>query len=501
MEDKVKEIRKDIIRKFCRTVLWIDDEIRIWMKPDEKANMPDLFQNKVAEFEASGLLCHLKGFPSALEGTDPYADDISISTTIDTCVSLAQQSDILIIDWMLGSPNSSKHAKSIIRRLLEPTNGFKFIVILSQADVISSSIKKLDETLKQIEERTDLFQNKSGQFILTLRKSDFDTENLFNAICKAIFSAYPDYLHLAAMEIAGRIKECVPKWLSAVPLHTDLGVLVERGSTMYHKKNEELVLNDCWNVDLQECLTRNLVEDLEAVVLSNELNSLRPDVLKPSNRVPEPYALEREDGIEDSVNNGIKALKDCLSEEKCSEFNDKQFKNLSLGVYNKRVKELVEEIDAFSEFCDKRSGYDVSGARPCPGAVFKGLMDNKGEALFVCISAACDCIRSESLLFLKGEPMERRKNKDITIPDYDSLNRFKGGKTILCINGSPYVFRSVAHSVLSKPRNECASLDVVGVVRMGALNRLISRFVSQTQRYGVNQPSLVRKLRKSEGDL
>ena len=76
----------------------------------------------------------------------------------------------------------------------------------------------------------------------------------------------------------------------------------------------------------------------------------------------------------------------------------------------------------------------------------------------------------------------------------------KGRKTVLRINGVSYVFKSSADSVLTKKRSEIETLQVQAIVRQDALNRLIGRYMSHTQRYGVNQPDIVRKLR-DEGEL
>lgn len=492
----VLALRNKIIRKFCRTILWVDDEIDLL---GGLGGENPLFRDKFDEFTREGLLCHLKGFPPVGEGNDPYFKDPVVENAINECVRLACQADVVIVDWELGDGTTSKHAKRIVNAILGKNEGFRFVVILSKKDLPNTVFADLESPFEPSGDSGDLLVNKTGQFLLSLKKSDFGNTKLFGRICGALSSSYSDYFHLAAMEIVGRIRECVPNWFSSIPKDADLGVMIERGNAMYQREDGKSIYNECWNDDLQECIVRNLIEDLESVVLSEKLCSLKEYVLKPSNHVPLPYEIGRRDGLGDDVNNGLQALKDCLKESNCSEFNEKHYRKLSAGVSDDSIKMLIDEIGSFSEFCDERSGCNVSGSRPCPGAVFKGLIDRSSTDLFVCISSACDCIRSESLLFLKGEAIPLRT--DVSVPDYTSVSKIKGFKTVLRINGHPYVFRSVAHCVLSRSRSEFDSLEVVGVVRMDALNRLISRFMSQTQRYGVNQPSLVRKLRKPEGDL
>ena len=85
------------------------------------------------------------------------------------------------------------------------------------------------------------------------------------------------------------------------------------------------------------------------------------------------------------------------------------------------------------------------------------------------------------------------------VPNYKALRSEKGGKTVLRIKGKSYIFHGAAHAVLVKPREALEHCKVLGVVRQDLLNRLVSRFMSQTQRFAVNQPYLVRKLREEGG--
>ena len=98
-----------------------------------------------------------------------------------------------------------------------------------------------------------------------------------------------------------------------------------------------------------------------------------------------------------------------------------------------------------------------------------------------------------------GEPIPVKDSSGVTVPDYKALRKIKGGKTVLRINGISYVFKSSAESVLKRKRSDIESLKIQALVRQDVLNRLIGRYMSHTQRFGVNQPDIVRAIRDEGG--
>lgn len=485
MNEEVKTIRNNIVRKFCRTVLWIDDEIHLDQGLAAKGT-PALFQNKLDEFTRSGLLCHMMGFPATINDSDPYFSQSMVDEVLGSCMSLALQSDIVIVDWILGS--TSEYAKKIIKGIVGKGNGFRFIVVLSNKELADSEFIEIDSSFK-IHGSDDLWKNESGQFLLGLRKNDFIGAKLTDKICQTLLTMYPDYLHLAALEIAGRIKAITPRWLSDIPFCTDIGVLVERGNTFGAAS---------WNDEIQECIATNLLEDLSCVVRVEKLDTLNAEALKPSNSAEyEKIAALKPSGSDD-FKQAINALKECVKDDSPKSFSKGHYEKMSDNRENGDGKILVESIEAFAEFCEKRSRRDWQQHGPCPGAVYVGLGD-KSQAIAVCITSGCDCLRADTLLFLIGEPMPSKNSSGATIPNYKEL-RNKKRKTVLRINGVSYVFKSSADSVLTKRRSDLEKLQVQAIVRQDALNRLIDRYMSHTQRYGVNQPDIVRELR-GEGGL
>lgn len=484
MTEDVKKIRNDIIKKFCRTILWIDDEINLDRGLAAEGAKP-LFKNKYDEFTKASLLCHMMGFPATICDPDPYQS--RVDEVLSSCVSIALQSDIVIVDWMLGTTDSSEFAKKIVEGIVGKDKGFRFIVVLSNKAPAESEFTKIDPSFHV--HNDNLWKNESGQFLQSLRKDEFEDNDLLGNIYQALATAYPDYLHLAALEIAGRIKDLTPRWLSDIPFCTDIGVLVERGNTFDGAS---------WNDEIQECITTNLLEDLSCAVRVEKFGTLNAEALKPSNSAEyEKVAAINPSGCDD-FNQAISAFKECVKDDSPKSFSKGFYEKISDSRGNGDAKIIVESIETFAEFCEKRSRRDWQRHGPCPGAVYFGLVD-KSPAIAVCITSGCDCLRAETLLFLIGEPMPSKNLSGVTIPNYKELRNTKGGKTVLRINGVSYVFKSSAESVLTKKRSDIETAQVRAIVRQDALNRLIGRYMSHTQRFGVNQPDIVRKLRDEGG--
>lgn len=495
MTEQVKKTRSEIVQRFCRTILWIDDDIHICddVKNSVEA-LPTLFKNKLVEFEGNGLLCHLKGFPKVLAGnkSDPYAKAAAAKDAITTCVDLAQQADVVIIDWKLGDADSSQHAQEIISQLLGPDKGFRVIVVLSQDAPADSAFKGLDESFKAMPEDGCRWQNESGQFLLSFRKEQFKDHNLFESISEALLAAYPDYLHLAAMEMTGRIKELTPRWFSSLPTNVDAGMLIERSALLRSPNTKEH-----WREDLQECVLSNLVEDLQTIVVSTPFNALREDVLLPSNTAGEKWE-ERISSEDVTVNNRLQFVRDCIKDTPSARLSGSQYKQVSDARNDARAAEIVRSIEAYTEFCEMVSCDKELIPKVCPGVVYSGLSEGAND-IAVCISAGCDCTRPSSLLFLTGSRLDEKEVGELKVPDYGKLKDC-GSKTVLRFDKNVYIFYHDASSIFTRKYEELDPARVVGLLRRDIVNRLASRYMAHIRRVGVNQPTVSRLLRDEVDD-
>lgn len=485
MDERVKAMRTEIIHKFCRTVLWIDDEI------DLQKGLGDakpLFRAKFDEFTNAGLLCHLKEFPPAGEGADAYVKNEVVVKAIDDSVRLAHQADIVIIDWELGDGTTSVHAQKILKGILGPKEGFRFIVVLSKKDLANTAFALVDDSFKSFGDEGDLLANKTGQFLLNLKKSEFASMPLFEYICSSLQKAYPDYLHLAALEIAGRMKNYAPRWLSAIPSGSDFGILLDRGNKIAMPATKET-----WRKDIQDCVVSNLLEDLSTALSCESFDSLREDVLLPSNH-PDGNPTDVLVAGNSDAKGTLNYAKGCLKDDAPVKISVHQYKALSNARKDPAISKVVKGVETYAEFCEKISNCEDLISRLCTGAVYEGL-EGDATAIFVCITGACDCERAQSLLFLKGESLPESDS----IPDYDQVGREKGGKTILRFAGKSYVFRATADSLVPKKRSDLGTKKPKGVFRCDIVNRLVGRYINYIRRIGVNQPEVARWVREEGG--
>lgn len=493
MDAEVVKIRNEIVRKFCRTILWIDDGINLQegLKVRKPVDSP-LFWEKLKEFSEAGLLCHLQGFPHVedSEGDDPFYPEVG--NEVEKCAKLALQSDIVIVDWMLGAVDSSKHAQEIVNRLLGDKQGFRFIVILSQKPPERGFPGILDSSFASIAGVEGLWKNKTGQFLLSRRKNAFATTSLFDCICLSLQKAYPDYLHLAALEIAGRIKELSPNWFSAIPSNSDYGLLIDRGNKMATKATAET-----WQKDIQDCVVSNLLEDLTAAILCEPLQSMQEDVLLPSNN-PSEDLVESVSFDDLNLSNEIKG---CFKDAAPTRITKGPYQKLRSNDQHPVAKKIIRGVESFTEFCEAQSAILHSSPKIMPGAIYSGLDGNDGNIL-VCIAAACDCERAKAqkLLCLRGEPLLDKTENGKFVSCYDQIGSVAGGRMVLRFNGKSYVFRFVTESLVLKPKAELSDKIPQGVFRRDIVNRLASRYLNYVRRVGVNQPELSRNLRKEEID-
>ncbi|MBQ9343661.1 MAG: hypothetical protein IJT88_00415 [Kiritimatiellae bacterium] len=493
MDAEVLKTRNEIVRKFCRTIVWIDDGINLQegltvRKPQDSP----LFLEKLKEFSAAGLLCHLQGFPQVedSEEDDPFSSEVG--NEVEKCAKLALQSDIVIVDWMLGSVDSSKYAQEIVKRLLGDKQGFRFIVILSQKPPERGFPGILDSTFASIAGVDGLWKNKTGQFLLSLRKDDFANTSLFDCICKALQRVYPDYLHLAALEIAGRIKELTPNWFSAIPSDSDYGLLIDRANKMATKATAET-----WQKDIQDCVVSNLLEDLTSIILGDSLKSLREDVLRPSNNLEGEIAGSV--AFEDvSLTNAVKG---CLKDVEPTRLTKGPYQQLRVSSQSPVAKKIIRGVESFTEFCETQSAILHSGPKIMPGAIYSELDGDDGNIL-VCIAAACDCERGKAkkLLCLRGMPLLDKTENGRFVSCYDQIGMVAGGRMVLRFSGKSYVFRFETESLVLKPKAELVDKIPQGAFRRDIVNRLASRYLNYVRRVGVNQPELSRNLRKEEID-
>ena len=488
MPNSTLTLRRKIAKNFCKTVLWVDDEI----KPNaageaERKRFVDFFYPIAQEFNREGVICQLREFPQIDGENDPYApanDEVTTST------ELAKITDILILDWQLGAEDP-RHSSSILKSLVSG-GGTRFIVILSkEKDLTESFEKEFGDSFDKTE--SGWYRNATDQFVLLLKKDDFNNKDSGKALLEKIYEevslAYPDYLHWGAMEIASRIKAFSPNWLKNLPSDTDLAVLVERTHSAE---------------DIGHAIFENLLEDLKETIGPSAIECLQQPSLNASEwpKGAEYFAL---------VDANIATLSDAALSKQQRQINENIIAKLrdvlhltsptitpvekkALKAFAKLfdpdnqlncVQRFKQSLDKLADFSEVISGVPSDSAYIKRGSVFRSEAAEDADKIWVCISEGCDCARAANLLFLGGAVSDK--------PDPGP------GATFLRFDQKQYIFFPAAENLHSKsiaaePRR-LTGFRQVGVLREVTLNRLVSRFWGQTTRVGINQPRFIREVR------
>jgi len=497
------DLRKTIARQFCQTVLWIDDQIvsltdvnmheaikclsnaRHKKTRDgivKKIEDGKYFQHGVESFAKAGVMCQLFSFPQLdPTGHDPYSPPEPLAQ----CKLLAKQADVLIVDWYLGSSDDAGNAKAIVNELLNLKSGTRFVFILSQKPSEADSQMSREWSDKMTKaEGSEWYSTGDGQFVCVLAKDVFKKapDQLVEKVIDCLAQTYPDYLHWAALEISGRIKEATPRWLSALPSGTDWGILAER------KYDPE---SDTRHVSFE-----NLMEDLKFSVDCSSIGVVSRDVLDdkehPLNRQYKSMARSLDAITDQGQKDAAKRLFPFSGCEKSKKIRDDIDKVSSLVSSNETIKVFIDGVNAFGGFCESVSTCSVQNNSVKRGAVYR---EDDASHIWICIAQSCDCLRAENLLFVKAV-------KSSSLVANGLPRQPKQGDTFIQFKGDEYVVSATTSDSLKiyavTPERQIIGMTLVGFVRESILSRIAARYWGHATRVGVNQPALLRAKRKGE---
>lgn len=477
-ENKTKNIRREIMMKFLRTLVWIDDEIR----PDEAGSMGDpfryFFYPTAMKFQKKELLVHLHPYDAdtSNDGDNNMFDDDSES--FGTAVTLAKKADVIILDWHLGQ-KLPVNSIELLNRLNEEA-AIRYVIVLSQyAENFVSEMKQANllavDTADSIDPRFfrnigDAWANGLGTHIIVMKKpnfSSYSSSDFSNSVIESIFAlvlkANPDYLHWAALEIAAKLRYSIPGWIQAIPHNTDAAVLSELISS---------------NTEARSFIPEHLLEDLSHLAKLHSLDSLASNNCKPEDwpnspqtDISDSFESEAEDhDIFIRLNSGIEGIsKDAIVKmRKDSE---------SAG-----CSEFIKCQERLAQFCETISKHVDS--KPSFGGVYeqtKIAVAGEKAKIFICISQECDCIRGHNLLFLRGKESKPGPSSQ--------------GVTKLLFQGNEYEFTARAEDIMSYKVNSARSikeLKKIGQLRESTARRILSRFWNHLSRSAVNLPTFAR---------
>jgi hypothetical protein len=245
-------VRIEVAKKYCKVMILIDDEI---YRDRERPVVNDRFKIIQRECEQKGILCHLYQYESR-----PFdSDDQDVMSQIDQAVDLSKTADIIVIDWYLYR-SDPQHTIKVIQELQEH-NSIHFVVIYTQEthlNNIATELKKKIIGLKDLQNSETGFLNEADDleedelelvppdevdpndeanevnlhlmnklFIFIRSQTHPVPGHLIDEIYRTFHCAFPDHLQWAALEMAVRNREMMPRVMGALPEDTN--------SPVYHQ--------------------------------------------------------------------------------------------------------------------------------------------------------------------------------------------------------------------------------------------------------------------------
>lgn len=473
MTDK---IRGEVMKKFLRTLIWIDDEIR----PDKTdlSGHPfrSFFYPTARHFQKKELLVHLQPYEAKTsnEGDNIFDED---SESLDSAVALAKKADVIILDWHLGLDRPTNSIKLLKR--LNQESAIRYVIVLSkfagnfedemiEADMVAQEASGSVEpaAFKRI---GDAWANSHGTHVIVMSKPKVEaysaegfSQEVIDAIFKLMSRGTPDYLHWAAIEIAAKLRHSIPAWVQSLPRETDTAVL------------SELISDDA---EARSFIPEHLLEDLSHLAKLHSLDSLDSKNCNPKDWTNNPQVGESGScGAEPDKHHDFIRFKTSIA--KVNE--DAIFKMRKAG--DESCSKFIKSQELFAQFCESISRHvDES---PSFGAVYEqSQAPSPGETskIFICVSQECDCLRGFNLLFLKGK---------VTKPGPS-----KFGATKLLFQGKEYEFTARAEDLKTCPvetNRTVRGMKKIGQLREATARRILSRFWNHFSRSAVNLPTFAR---------
>jgi hypothetical protein len=551
----MEEIRGEIAKDYCRSIVLLDDDIN----PDDVVAYAR-FSSFADRCSTSAILCHLFPYPK----THMEPDDDECRPVIQKAVNLAKYSDLIILDWHLTGTESPSHAKRIIKEVAA-TDSVKFLIINTQVEIESleeelrellpGDFGRLDDseigtTTNQGEEDENpnlvgptpqmplessvRFHYRKRLFISARKKGDVTTVDdatpLLEHVFKSLTESYSDHLHWAGLELASRIRKILPRIIAAFPSGIDSPLLLE----MLYQKSDD-VAHRIADLILDELKSHFLSTALKSVSDAVLLNHLAASIVKAiddkkfievilptvdaGSAVRLKIALEKE-VHGDSLNGNDKTVlqefnklrenwKNPVLEDIRASISQRTRDHFYLTKEREERKKVAAAIDlsitgqnilgphadwaCFNEnvLLFEKESYEVQ-----QGMVLYNLLSSRGEPRYsLCITPSCDCYRPETIeyrfLFILGSP-------------YDPQKAHKGKEITSSSLGRLHIAWDATKLVVlldplcQKPTAMNCQYQVVGQLRPNITQRIIQRIWSYQSRVGIDTSEYIRDLRDED---
>lgn len=498
----MKTVYRQLMTSFCRSIVWIDDEI---LSHQDFANAPitnerqqkyiknhfELFQRQAESFLSIGIPCSLIPFK-----TDRSNSKMS-SLVAKEYSLLCSKADIIIIDWELSLNDNGEYCAAILQEICS-LKGLRIIVIYSQnAEQASDSLSYLFPKISESIDADDWCTDENGKFVKIITK--VESANLADKIISSILRIPQSQLAWAAFELSNNIRNALPSILNNLPENPDLGLLID----YLLSGRSDFTANT---------IAENLLEDLKF-----QISPMRLSVMDSNFLQPDKWDTARDLVVTlKSLTQAYKASHP--SEEKfglgeilslISTFpDDIDFKEyvdnikpaiLDFCAYansNSKIADLAtlkSSILQYSSFCEN---IGIGNPLHCAdeirrGNIYKFKGNNKYR--FICISQACDAKNSKTYYFLKclksreGKPFK----KFMIFFNFNSQLYF----TVLNPEYLIVVKKYPTRNETTFPKDDITSYEFCGALRSETIDRLSNSFWNHITRVGVNLPCIDRAIR------
>lgn len=484
-------VKNEIARDFFKNLVVIDDDCYSASFSENNIQVSDEFSTLYGDCLKEGILCHLQYYPKQLDDTEDDIDSERFRKYFEASLKVAEQSDILVLDWFLGLNNSNKHSVTLIKELINK-GIFKFIVIYTaHAEQVESELSTLGFALElnyetETEDESDEFETatsadkafkiftKNNIYVTYLSKESYpNSRELFKALNECLIQFSPDLIHWAGLDLANKIDRIVPGLITRLP----------RGIT------DAFAFQSMFK-DVDDELSRHFaglfVQDLE------ENLKKEPPLLLNENYISQhaSFSLKQHFESKTKKRNFRDEIKSKINKENIEHSPEDNFHNFDqYGLNEIKIKQLTSLMESYTLLNNVDSKIDQ-------GTVLK----NSTDEFLLCISPLCDLVRlkkDDKVSFLSGKKYSNLKKTPSLSKIQTTVNSPQGSENILWDFKDIRIFKTNEKST-DFPTLQVFSLDdweFFGKLRNDVLYRIINRLYSHRSRVGVDQFDIIRQVR------
>lgn len=481
-------IRAQIIKQFCKSIAWIDDEIVGTSACEDQLPPPEIISKHFNYFSSEAELLYKSGMLCSLIPFEPSNSLIEIDQQVNRCVDLTASADAIILDWQLGAHQDYSNCQKIIQKIFD-LQGIRFIVVLSNfpnqiAEALRSEISTLDYCYS-----TEWLSDNNGKFITIAEKT---SGHVADILLERLLNFSNSLLTWVAIEISNIIRKTIPTLIKSIPDDADGGFLLD-----YYFSGKK-----SFTADTIIC---NMLEDINYTVKHSTISSLSDAELDDNNSSAskmvvaasqEFISILQAADLQESF--AMSLAQKIISNSERIDFN--QYENVLKDDLIKAYKfykdnpqtidklsHLINSVISFTSYCEALSIKPNSSSmmKVCRGNIYSS--SEHPSSLYLCVSQACDAEHKKQIFFLEAKRSEPELLE-------------KRNRIFITINGFLYsILLSPVSLVIHKKSDltsHHSSFSLVGNLRSDTIENISNRFWAHITRVGVNLPCVDRALRK-----